>query len=112
MNPYVDIEGSGQTTTIIRGHSGPVVDVAANSELRQVTVEAFGAHIARGIDMSGTNSRLANVTVIAESEDPESIPLGVLVGPNNARPTPTHRSGPRPRHGPKAGVSDHAGPSV
>ncbi|MEM7223337.1 MAG: hypothetical protein AAF495_10185 [Pseudomonadota bacterium] len=86
MNPYVDIEGSGQTTTVIRGHSLPVLKVAAHSELRQVTVEALGKASARGIEMRQNHSRLADVTVIAQAEDPDAIPSGVNIGPDNGNP--------------------------
>ena len=89
MNPYVDIEGSGQNTTIIRGYRAPVVKVAANSELRQVTVDAAGGPGAvLGVDMPATNSRLANVTVIAEVDEPGGIPFGVSIGPGGPQRQP------------------------
>ena len=89
MNPYVDIEGSGQNTTIIRGYRAPVVDVAANSELRQVTVDAAGGPgSVMGVDMAATNSRLADVTVIAEVDEPGGIPFGVSIGPGGPQRQP------------------------
>ncbi|MEM7224127.1 MAG: hypothetical protein AAF495_14190 [Pseudomonadota bacterium] len=85
MNSYVDIEGSGQNTTIIRGHRDPVVEMAAHSELRQVTVDAHGL-FPEGVEMRYTDTRLADVTVIANIGKPGSIPLGVQIG--SAVPNP------------------------
>ncbi|MEM7222293.1 MAG: hypothetical protein AAF495_04900 [Pseudomonadota bacterium] len=85
MNAYVDIEGSGQNTTIIRSERIPAIQVAANSELRQVTVEATGVDSARGIMMRRNNSRLANVTVIAEAEEADAIPKGISISPADER---------------------------
>lgn len=83
MNKYVDIEGSGQQTTVIRGFTLPVVEVAENSELRQVKVEARGPTSARGIDMRETASRLSNVTVSSQVDEDRAgnIPSGVSIGP-------------------------------
>ena len=80
MNEYVDLEGSGQATTVIRGGALPVVQVAANSELRELTVEAFSEQVVRGIDVVGTAARVSDVTVLAAvGASSAFFPTGIVI---------------------------------
>ena len=85
MNPFVDIEGSGQTTTVIQGYNLPVIRVAANSQLRQLTVVALG--LSRGVEMQGTNASVSHVTVEARHSETSIIPTGISIGPPNVNPS-------------------------
>jgi hypothetical protein len=68
MKEYVDIEGSGENTTIIRGsNQDPVVKGASNAELRFLTVMSIGSgtySVAIG-NSNGASPKLTNVTVTA-----------------------------------------------
>jgi hypothetical protein len=71
MKQYVDIEGSGESTTNITGLGGPTLSKATvkgadNSELRFLTVENKGGDIyGVAIFNDGTSPRLTHVTAIA-----------------------------------------------
>ena len=70
MRPYVDIEGSGENTTIIQGNidsavSG-VVSGASNSEMRFLTVKnSGGGSYSQAIYNSGAATKITNVTAMA-----------------------------------------------
>ncbi|MEM7254339.1 MAG: hypothetical protein AAF493_23215 [Pseudomonadota bacterium] len=85
MNPYVDIEGSGQSTTVIQGYALPVVRVAENSEIRQLTVVALG--LSRGVEMRGMNASAAHLTVEAYRTENGSIPTGISIGQPTENPS-------------------------
>lgn len=74
---YLDVEGSGQGVTKIRGNyvrAGALpglVQVVSNSELRMLTVENYGGDPSKsysGIDVwNEVNARIADVTVLVHS---------------------------------------------
>jgi hypothetical protein len=69
MKPYVDIEGSGELTTRLRGNAADagVVAGASHTELRHLTIEASGAEgTIVGIYNGSAAPRIAHVTVSAE----------------------------------------------
>lgn len=69
MKPYVDIEGSGELTTRLRGGASDagVVAGATDAELRNLTIEAAGAEgNIIGIFNGTTSPRITRVTVRAE----------------------------------------------
>ena len=72
MQPYVDIEGSGENTTIITGHiEGPssgTINGASNAEIRFLTVQnTGGGNVAIAINNINSNAspKITNVTAIA-----------------------------------------------
>jgi hypothetical protein len=78
MQPYVDLEGSGEGSTLIHlAGTCPVVYLADNSEIRSVTLQHDGAASGQGphaggalavsIGPSGGAPRLRNVTLIANA---------------------------------------------
>lgn len=77
MKSFVDLEGSGENTTIIRGHRSGLTPVAAsaavvgasNSQLRQLTIENVALVDGYSIAVFGsglTNFTLRDVTVMAQ----------------------------------------------
>ncbi len=69
MKPYVDIEGSGELTTRLRGSAADagVVAGASHAELRHLTVQASGTEgTIVGIFNGSSAPRIAHVTVTAE----------------------------------------------
>ncbi|WP_306534289.1 hypothetical protein [Geobacter sp.] len=69
MKPHVDIEGSGELTTRLRGSAADagVVAGASQAELRHLTVEATGTEgTIVGIFNGSAAPRIAHVTVSAE----------------------------------------------
>lgn len=79
MKPYVDIEGSGEQATVIRGTGGPnfditygVVKLAGSSELRDLKVLCEGLPGTTAIGVFGSNvhgSRITNVTIESSGGD-------------------------------------------
>jgi hypothetical protein len=73
MKPFVDIEGSGQEATVIRGEGGSemgtagIVSGAASSEIRDLQTKAEGSQPATiGILLpSGANTSIRDVTISA-----------------------------------------------
>lgn len=72
MKPFVDIEGSGEGMTTIRGAGNPLLAPeeptvlgADNAELRFLTVESVGGTSTLGMQATGTSPRLTHVTVQA-----------------------------------------------
>ena len=72
MQPYVDIEGSGEKVTKIRGNVGsndsPDVGVinSANAEIRFVTAEnTGGSNYSIAISSYDINTKITNVTIVA-----------------------------------------------
>lgn len=68
MKPHVDIAGSGEAATILRAFADVTVMGASNAELRDLTVENFGAALGggTGIHNAGAATRIVRVTVRAE----------------------------------------------
>lgn len=74
---FLDVEGSGQGVTRIRGNYVRVgalpglVQVVSNSELRMLTVENYGGDVSKGysgIDVwNEVNTRISDVTVLVHS---------------------------------------------
>ncbi len=70
MQPYVDLEGSGESVTMITsasvtGFGAGVVNCAANSEIRFITIQSTageGGTVATAIYNSGNAIKLTNVT--------------------------------------------------
>ena len=92
MKPFVDIEGSGEGVTTIRGAGNPLpsgdpptVLGANNAELRFLTVESTGGVLGFGLLADGTSPRLTHIA-IRVSATVNSIPLLVW---NGARVTMT-----------------------
>ena len=70
MQPYIDIEGSGENVTVIQGNidsfSSGVVTGASNAELRFLTVKNTGGGLyAMAIRTEDASPKLTNVTAIA-----------------------------------------------
>jgi YVTN family beta-propeller protein len=69
MQPYIDIEGSGENVTLIQGNPAGgwgVVDGANNAELRFLTVKnTGGSSWSTAISNSSASPRLTNLTAIA-----------------------------------------------
>jgi hypothetical protein len=84
MKPYVDLEGSGEITTIITAASLPgsgTVSAASNSQIRFVTVRNTGggaSAIGVGAIAGGGNIMLLHATVIASGGTGNNI--GIFVG--------------------------------
>jgi hypothetical protein len=83
MQPYVDIEGSGENTTIITGNvDGPnsgTINGASNAELRFLTAQNTGGKtFAIAIDNINSNAspKITNVTAIA-SGTPNNIGINI-----------------------------------
>lgn len=75
--PFVDLEGSGEGVSIIRGaRSGPVVFGADDVELRSLTIENLGnGSNSYGINISGDTIRMLHVTVRASGGTSSSIAI-------------------------------------
>jgi hypothetical protein len=95
MQPYVDLEGSGEGSTLIHlAGTCPVVYLADNSEIRSVTLEHDGAASGQGphaggavavsIGPSGGAPRLRNVTLIANATGGGGWGASLTAGPVNA----------------------------
>ena len=70
MQPYVDVEGSGENTTIITGHidsnASGVVQGANNAEIRFLTVQnTGGGSCAIAIYNTSASPKITNVTASA-----------------------------------------------
>ena len=66
LKPFVDIEGSGEGVTVIRGAGGVVINGADDVELRSLTVEhAPGGANSVALDLAGDATRLTHVTALA-----------------------------------------------
>jgi len=84
MKPYVDLEGSGEITTIITAASltgSGTVSAASNSQIRFVTIRNTGggaSAIAVGRIAGGGNIMLLHATVIASGGTSNNI--GIFVG--------------------------------
>jgi YVTN family beta-propeller protein len=67
MQPFIDIEGSGENVTVIQGNNnGAIVNGANNSELRFLTVRhTGGTSTATAIYNSNASPRITNVSAIA-----------------------------------------------
>jgi hypothetical protein len=69
MQPHIDIEGSGENTTIITGNpdGDGTIDGASNAEIRLLTVEnTGGGNFAIAIqNVNGASPKITNVTAIA-----------------------------------------------
>jgi hypothetical protein len=67
LKPFVDVEGSGEGVSVIRGAStGAVIEGADDVELRFLTVEhAAGGANSVALDLSGDATRLTHVTALA-----------------------------------------------
>lgn len=67
LKPFVDVEGSGEGVTVIRGAAtGALIEGADDVELRFLTVEhAPGGPNSVALDLSGDATRLTHVTAIA-----------------------------------------------
>jgi hypothetical protein len=68
MHPYIDIEGSGENTTIIQGNmdssSSGIVNGASNAEIRFLTIKHTGGGAnAMGIYISSASPKITNVSV-------------------------------------------------
>lgn len=78
MQPYIDMEGSGENTTIIQGSiygsSTGVVIGATYSEIRRVTVKnTEGAIQVRNAIYNSANSKITNVTAIASGGSTQNV---------------------------------------
>jgi hypothetical protein len=71
MKPYVDIEGSGETVTLIQGnlndHTAGILVGASNAEARFLTVKNSDVTTARAIYNYGCTPKFTHVTAIAEN---------------------------------------------
>lgn len=69
MKPYVDVEGSGEGVTIVRGNAEITGTVAgaAHAELRSLTVENTAAGVAIALRNDAAGFRAAHVTCVATS---------------------------------------------
>jgi hypothetical protein len=72
MQPYVDIEGSGENTTVITGHAdnpnSGTINGSSNAEIRFLTAQnTGGGNVAIAIDNINSNAspKITNVTAIA-----------------------------------------------
>jgi hypothetical protein len=65
--PFVDVEGSGETVTILTKHSGttPTVLASSNSELRRLTIENDGATDAMALVADATAPHISHVKLLA-----------------------------------------------
>lgn len=94
MQPYVDIEGSGEKTTKIKGSVGGDVPASAglvygadNVELRFLTVENVGVGVfVMGIRSQSCSPSLLHVTAIASGASTQSVAIVCSSG----SPTMTH----------------------
>lgn len=78
MKPYVDLEGSGQNITVVKGSvesdwsgNGGLVQLANNSGLRNLTInlyEQFLSSLGSAIGAMNVNTTISNVTISANSE--------------------------------------------
>jgi hypothetical protein len=88
MKQYVDLEGSGENTTIITGHIGDlfsgVVQGASNAEIRFLTVRnTGGGTYENGIYNASASPKITNVTVSVFGESIQGV--GVF---NNSSSSP------------------------
>jgi hypothetical protein len=78
LYPYIDIEGSGESVTKLTGNGGSgLIRGAANSEIRNLTVESTGGYsdsIAIYL-WSGASARITNVTARASGGSSENIAI-------------------------------------
>jgi hypothetical protein len=67
LKPFVDVEGSGEGVTVIRGaSSGAVIEGADDVEVRSLTVEHVpGGASSVAFDLAGDATRLTRVTALA-----------------------------------------------
>lgn len=77
MQPYIDIEGSGENTTVITGTNGSGFDLsfglvngASNAELRYITIKNTGAaSYTTALGCSSASPKVTNVTLITSGGD-------------------------------------------
>jgi hypothetical protein len=87
MQPYIDIEGSGENTTVITGNldsaTAGIVNGANNAEIRFLTVKNIGGGAnSVGIYNSSVSPKITNITVIVSGATVNSF------GVNNSSSSP------------------------
>jgi hypothetical protein len=85
MQPYIDIEGSGENTTIIQGNldssTSGIVNGASNAEIRFLTIKHTGGGAnAMGIYLSSASPKISNVSI--NVSNPGNTTYGIYGYPN------------------------------
>jgi hypothetical protein len=79
MEPYVDIEGSGEGVTFLRAFGNATVTGASDAQIRDLTVENFGGPLGGGVGIRAAAAATSVVRVTVRVTVASGMPVGILL---------------------------------